>query len=405
MPKKSCPYCGNNPVPHLINWYFESLNVLFTPIRQRLFYNALSEKIGKMAQNWDLGLKAVGLLQSVKIITSQSDIHACKVGRAEVLWEDALRRDINMQELLLFGRPFDTYLAEKNGRTILFSGLPRPKNYSKSALETMDDKIALKHKLKEINLPVPRGGVALTFLQAKKIFNEISKPVIVKPREGSRGRHSTTHVYTLEQLKKAFKVAKQLCLWVIVEEHLKGPVYRGTVINYKTVGVLRGDAPRVTGDGTHSILDLVTAKNAAPHERIADIKLDDRAKVFLSRQNLSFGSIPKNGEVVETSEKIGLSYGGSSSEDYDICHPDNLNMFEDAAKIMGDPIVGFDFIIEDIAKSYKEQKCGFIEANSLPFIDLHHHPLLGRPRNAAAAVWDLVFQKDIGSVCVEKLRF
>jgi D-alanine-D-alanine ligase-like ATP-grasp enzyme len=61
-----------------------------------------------------------------------------------------------------------------------------------------------------------------------------------------------------------------------------------------------------------------------------------------------------------------------------------------AAKVLGDPIVGFDFIIPDIKISWKNQKCGFIEVNSLPFINLHHDPLLGTPRNAAAFVWDMM---------------
>jgi len=89
-------------------------------------------------------------------------------------------------------------------------------------------------------------------------------------------------------------------------------------------------------------------------------------------------------------EKIGVNYGGSSSEDFEICHSDNKELFVRAAKIIGDPIVGFDFIIPDIAKSWKEQECGFIEANSLPFVNLHHNPLLGQPRNVAAKVWELI---------------
>jgi len=59
--------------------------------------------------------------------------------------------------------------------------------------------------------------------------------------------------------------------------------------------------------------------------------------------------------------------------------------------------VGADFIIEDITKSWKEparaggeQHCGIIECNSLPFIDLHHYPLFGRPNNIAGKLWDLV---------------
>ena len=100
--------------------------------------------------------------------------------------------------------------------------------------------------------------------------------------------------------------------------------------------------------------------------------------------------IPSAGDRINLSEKIGVNYGGSSSEDFEICHPDNKQLFVRAAKVLGDPVVGFDFIIADITKSWKEQKSGFIEVNSLPFINLHHDPLLGRPRNVAAPVWDML---------------
>jgi cyanophycin synthetase len=85
-----------------------------------------------------------------------------------------------------------------------------------------------------------------------------------------------------------------------------------------------------------------------------------------------------------------VNYGGSSSEDFEICHPENKKLFVKAAKSLGDPIVGFDFIIPDISQPWQEQKCGFIEANSLPFINLHHDPLLGQPRNVAAKVWEMI---------------
>jgi len=105
---------------------------------------------------------------------------------------------------------------------------------------------------------------------------------------------------------------------------------------------------------------------------------------------LGLSSILKKDQVVNLTEKIGVNYGGSSSEDFNICHPDNKELFIRAAKTIGDPIVGFDFIIPDITKPWKEQKCGFIEANSLPFINLHHDPLLGKPRNVAAKVWQMI---------------
>lgn len=413
--KLKCPYCGNNPVPHFVNWYFESVNILLTPIRQ--WFLGLFSFIS--FPGFALALARAGIF--LGIINFQDDIKKCKVERAKVLWEEAEKRGIKMRELLLFGKPFDVYEAIANREKriekrkgsakevlsdtkLVFSGLPRPKNINRAALDAMDDKAILKKKFMAAGLPVPRGGSVWNFSQAKKIFNNIQSTsrlnpipytlnpisVIVKPRSGSRGRHSTTFVSSPDELKRAYKIAKQLCFWVVVEEMLHGPVYRATLINYELCGALRGDAPQVTGDGVHTISELIEIKNNQPHSGVKSIIVDSGMRVFLARQNLDISSILKKDQVVTLSEKIGVNYGGSSSEDFEICHPDNKELFVKAAKVVNDPIIGFDFVIPDITKPWHQQKCGFLEANSLPFINLHHHPLLGTPRNVAAKVWDMV---------------
>ena len=420
----NCIYCGRNPVPHFINWYFESINVLLTPLRKILLYNFASRYLKKKLRQLKLEYALFFLGKLFKIITFNDDIARCKVKRAQVLWEEALKRGIEMRELLLLGKPFDVYLAEKKypssfipnpclaghrprgsdsgsrqalqpkikdkGSRMIFSGLPRPKDYDNSSLDWMDDKLILKKAFIKANLPIPQGGCAWNYIQAKRIFSRIEKPAIVKPRAGSRGRHSTTFVSSTGELKQAFKIAKQLCFWVVVEEQLKGPVYRATLINYELCGVLRGDPPQVKGNGRQAIQELIDVKNSQPCLGVEKIIADDIVKLFLFRQNLSLLSIPEIGQTIDLSEKIGVSYGGSSSEDFGICHKDNRELFINAAKVVGDPIVGFDFIIPDITRSWKEQKCGFIEANSLPFINLHHNPLLGSPRNVAAKVWEMI---------------
>jgi len=406
--KAACPYCGNNPVPHRLYWYEESLNILLTPFRLKLVYNPVSRFFkDKLFLPFSAALFLPAKL--LGIIRLQNDPAKCKVRRAQVLWEEANRRGIAMSELLLFGRPIDVYVAEKKeisnfkfqisnkcqrsnvkGQMLVFSGLPRPKGSDSLWLEMMDDKFLLKQKFLRAGLPVARGGSVTGMSGALKIFNTIDKPVIVKPRAGSRGRHTTTFVFTEADLRKAVKVAKQLCHWVIVEEQLLGPVSRATIINGKLAGVLRGDPPQIVGDGSHTIVELINIKNAQPHPGVKDIAADASCKVFLSRQNLTLSAVLEKGRTVNLTEKIGVNYGGSSSEDFEICHPDNKDLFLRAAEAVGDPIVGFDFIIPDIAASWKNQKCGFIEANSLPFINLHHDPLLGKPRNAAALVWDML---------------
>ncbi len=67
----------------------------------------------------------------------------------------------------------------------------------------------------------------------------------MKPRLGSRGRHVITYVRNHDDLRYAYKIAKQLCLWVIVEEQFIAPVYRATVINFTLEGVLAGTQPQV----------------------------------------------------------------------------------------------------------------------------------------------------------------
>ena len=389
--KVPCAYCGNNPVPHFLNWYFESLNVLLAPVRRILLQNFFSVIIQKLINKLFPLPTLVEFSMRLKIVSLQPDRKKCKVARAAVLWEEAERRGIVLAELLLFGKPFDTYVAKKNGRKLVFTGLPRPRDYDNSTLDILDDKAEFKKIMQSASLPVPAGRSVWNFSQARKVFQEVQKPVIVKPRAGSRGRHSTTFIYTEEDLKQAFFRAKQLCFWVIVEEHIPGPVYRGTVIDYKIRGVLRGDSPQVVGDGVHSIGQLVELKNSRTHEGVQDIIISYENQDFLKRQlgiqSSPVNFVPQDGQVVYLSEKIGVSYGGSSSEDFDKCHPDNKALFEAAAKACRDPILGFDFIIEDITASWKSQRSGFIEANTLPFINLHHDPLLGRPQNVAQYVW------------------
>jgi hypothetical protein len=370
-----CPYCGKNPVPHRIFWYNESLNILLTGLRQKVLYNSLTFYFNQKSLDATLAKYFLKIGESLKIITRQNNLLLCKVRRAQVLWEEAEKRGIKMSELLMFGRPFDCYVAEKTQNTnhksqIIFSGLPRPKGYFNNYLDLMDDKGWFKKKMMESNMPVALGGSCTSFGEAEEVYRQIQGerfeaqgesegqdlasnishlvPLIVKPRSGSRGRHSITFIYTLEELKTAFKIAKKLCHWVMVEEQLFGPVYRATVINFELVGVLRGDAPEVIGDGVHNIKQLVEIKNDLLHPGVKDIIIDSLAEVFLLRQKLSVNSVPKNGEKAYISEKIGVSYGGSSKEEFELCHPENKEIFVKAARVLGDPIVGFDFMIPDI---------------------------------------------------------
>ena len=157
---------------------------------------------------------------------------------------------------------------------------------------------------------------------------------------------------------------------------------------------LRRDQPHVIGDGVHSINELVQQANTNParsgpyfHQMI----LDETAKQELAWQNMTVSSTPEKGQRVTLHQKINWGVGGTTADVSDVVHPDNIGLFEETARVLKAPIVGIDFIIPDITRSWKEQdRCGIIECNSMPFFDNHHLPFEGEPRNVAKLIWDMV---------------
>ncbi len=383
-----CVYCGNNPTPHFLNWFNETITVFMTPINQVIFGKKFGKGIFRTI-SW-LFFPVLRLMEKTNIITYASEMSAVTSSRAEVLWIEAKRRGLRMECVKICGRENDSYRVWIRDRYIYFSGLPRPEYMPDTGEWWIDDKALVKEKLLKAGIPVPDGKAFSRYRPLKKMFEKLEKPVIIKPRLGSRGRHTTTFIYTEEQLKKAFKVAKQLCYWVVMEEHLIGSVYRGTMIDGKLAGVLRGDPPRITGDGIHNMRELVEIKNKNKHPEIHDVKISPAMEVFLNRTNRNLDDILPTGLTIDLSEKIGVSYGGNSSEDTEITHPEIKRILEEAAVAINDPLIGFDFIIEHIDRSPDEQKWGIIECNGVPFINLHHDPIEGPSNNVAKYVWDFV---------------
>jgi D-alanine-D-alanine ligase-like ATP-grasp enzyme len=310
------------------------------------------------------------------------------VDRGGVLAAEANRRGYTMDVLRIGKRRQDTYRLTMSGRQLVFAGVPRVDRVEKVTSGWIDDKWLLKQRLMTHGVPVSRGRVVYSLGGAKAVFASLQKPVIVKPRFGSRGRHTTTHIKTAEELVVAYRRARQLGWPVMVEEHLVGSVYRATCIDGKVVGILAGDPPRVTGDGVCTIRELIEKKNETRHVEQGPVRLTEKLDVFLVSIGYTLDSVLPAGHEIDLSEKIGLSYGGKSREMIDVTHPKLLAEFNRAAAAVADPIIGFDFISTDVTADPDTVRWGIIECNSVPFINLHHDPLEGTPADAAGAIFD-----------------
>lgn len=393
--RKYCPDCGPAPVNHLVSR---------TTIGIGFLIRMLATPLGKIEDVVvDFLFPRLEPLMPYLFRT----LAACKLGqvtdkllddnidRTKCLWKAAERRGITLHQFRVLNRPTIIFFADFGPERVIFEGLPRPKGSSRKALEWMDNKAIMKKKFQAGGIPVARGGTAMTERAALRLFRSLSHPVIAKPNLGSRSRHTTTHINTEQEMLTAFRKARQLSPWVVIEEELVGFVFRITLIGGKLAGALRREPPFVIADGVSTVRTLVEKENRNPKRHnfvFHEIAFDAEADAELVRQKLSWESVPEKGGFITLNQKVGRGQGGSNTEMLPKVHPENVKLFEKLAQVLGDPLVGVDFIMQDVEKPWTEQKlCGAIECNSLPFLDLHHMPLYGDPIDPSSALWDIVF--------------
>lgn len=380
----SCLYCGNNPTNHFLSRTFQTIASLGEPLE----FLALFCMRGFMVQflHNTFVRPWIGTLEFIHMVQFQNDSNKACSDRSKVIWEEAERRGITMQQMTIANKPVEQYRIKQDGKRFYFSSIPIPLEADRQSYIWMDSKVRLKAFFLQQGVSVPQGGKARSKKKALEIFNRIQKPVIVKPENGSRGRHSLTNLTTEAEFLRAFAIAQQLSKSVVVEEHLFGSVYRATYVGGVVAGILRGDPPRITGNGSATIATLIAEKNATKPDRVKDVVVSDVIIEFLGKQGYTLQSVLEQHKTIDLIEKIGLGYGGNSSEDTPLAHPKLLAKLKRAGDLLNTPLVGFDFISEDISKDPDTVRWGIIEANSMPFIDLHHFPREGTPVNVASKV-------------------
>jgi cyanophycin synthetase len=384
-----CVECGANPVHHRSAWVFGSIDAAFNRVPFPKFIFALYAKTSRPAQLlFTKGFKMIGpALIRTGVLAYEDDVEKAATARSRAMWEEARRRGLSLKQLVVLGTHTELFEFEKRGRPYIFFSVPIPPHMQNKELWP-DDKFLVKKVFRQAGIPTPRSYSVSTFAEAKKILKELSR-VCVKPRIGSNGRHTYTHITTEDQLRDVFTSAKKLCHWVIVEEHLEGNLGRATCVNGKLVGFLESQSPIVEGDGRSTVRQLVEAANASRPDGVSEIEITSLHETHIKRRGYTLDMVLEKGTKLPLINWAGYSSGGRNWEHGTDIHPELKSELERAARVTGLPLVGFDLILESPKKGPREQKWGIIEANSLPWIDLHQAALYGPKINVASHVWDL----------------
>lgn len=389
--KDHCRGCGSPPVNHR-SVYFDATATAFLNDWMVLFSRTpiLKHVLGFL--RFVICMSEPYLMHLLHILTgarTNTDLGHVRTPRAASLWREAIRRGIRMEQLVFFGIYTDSFRVRRNNHWVYFENLPIAPHLLVRAFPYSDDKLLFKQFLMKHQIPCARGHVSRQLPEAQRLRMGLQVPLVVKPRIGTNSRHTTPLVHTDAEFQSAFDLAHELCREVLFEEYLYGHLCRATVVDGVLVGFLESKQPEVMGDGVRSIGTLITEKNFHKPERAMEIVLSKENEAHLMRQGYTFESILEGGKTVQVSQYPGRGSGGENREILHEVHPQMREIVERTARLMKSPVVGFDLIIDNPKESIDGKRWGILEANTVPFIQIHDDPLYGEPSNVAAAVWDL----------------
>jgi cyanophycin synthetase len=312
----------------------------------------------------------------------------------QAILDEAVSRDIpwirlNQYSLVQLGQG----VHQKRIRATMTS------NTSAIAVDVASDKDLTGRLLSAAGLPVPRSESVRTADQAVSVAGRIGYPVVVKPLDGNHGRGVCLDLQNEADVREAFPVAEEESRrgWVIVESFVTGKDYRCLVIDGKIAAIAERVPANVVGDGTHTVAELVDITNADPrrgvgHEKVLTrIKVDEAALDLVRDQGFATDDVPPDGVMVKLALTGNMSTGGISIDRTLEAHPDNVDIAEEAARVIGLDIAGIDFICPDITEPVREAGGAICEVNAAPGFRMHTHPTIGDPQFISKSVVDMLF--------------
>ncbi|MBA2253677.1 MAG: cyanophycin synthetase [Chloroflexi bacterium] len=269
------------------------------------------------------------------------------------------------------------------------------------AVDIASDKSLTNSLLLAAGLPVPRSELVRRVEDAVAASDRMGYPVVIKPLDGNHGRGVNLDLKNADDVRRAWPLALAQSRGgsIVVESYVHGNDYRVLVIGGKVAAIAERVPASVTADGTSTVRQLVERENHDPrrgigHEKVLTrIKLDEAAEELVRKQGWELDAVPPEGTWIKLALTGNMSTGGTSIDRTTEAHPENVEISETAARIVGLDVAGIDFIVPDIAFPVRGQGGAIVEINAAPGFRMHTHPTVGEPQYVARPVIDLLFPR------------
>jgi len=251
------------------------------------------------------------------------------------------------------------------------------------AMSRCDDKRVTRNMLTDSGLGMP-AQIPADDPETVRDFLARYQRVVVKPARGEQGHGVQVDLRALDTVEAAITTAQRLCDDVIVEEMVEGEDLRIIVIGYQVIAAATRRPAEITGDGQQNIRTLIekqSRRRQAATGGESYIPLDTETLRCIESADYSLDSILPAGQRLRVRKTANLHTGGTIHDVTGQLHPHLRDVAEQAARALEIPVVGFDFMVPDLAG----EQYAIIEANERPGLANHE------PQPTAQRFVDLLF--------------
>ncbi len=397
MHEACCAWLDAPPVPdeltavmvgqHLVTWALSALNEVRGILRVA---RAEADSEGALLilgyHEPRISLGALGLAGSLFSGTHQNTTAAALA--LEDLWRACKQRHPDYQSAILMtaartlGTPFLPFSQRglyqygwgARGRVFLESSSTAD---SMIGAEVATNKASSKAFFRSMGVPTPLHVSINSASELEQAISIVGYPCVIKPLKGSKGTAVTVCIDNLERARLAFDAAHQANAGpVMIERFVQGDDHRLLVIGGKFIAAIRREPPEVVGNGRQTIRELVAelntprSSNLVKSRYLRPVPIDDVVLECLRAQRLTPDFVPAPEQRVRLRTNANLSTGGTCVDVTQQVHPSLKTMAEHLAASIGLPTAGLDYVTSDISQSPWHSGGAFIEANSIPGIDV-----------------------------------
>lgn len=241
------------------------------------------------------------------------------------------------------------------------------------------DKPAVAARLGELGIPRPVGieFQAYEVRRAARFLAASDGPCVVKPAAGASGHGVTCAVETRTDLLRAVAAAAAFGSRLVIERQAAGDVYRLLFLDGVLLDVVRRRPPGVVGDGSSTVIQLITAENRRRIARrgfggLTLIRPDLDCILALRRVGLRLSAVPPAGTRIDV--KTSNADGGDLDTETVHERPSDALVAEAAAACaaVGARLAGVDLATPDLGRDNRSAGGTVIEVNVPPGLQFHY---------------------------------